>query len=589
MLRGEGRLGTHPPCPNPTWAQRACAVAAPLVALACAGVDPAPPVDTAVVAPTTSTFDPPDPDTEDTSTPEDTGTSPAEPWQPSTTAALVGPLTDVPPARCDELTATFVQDLAQADLALEVIGDLPVEHGPGLALGDLDLDGDLDALLAVRGARLVVLDNDGTGTLTPTAGWTVDGGPLPDASAVALADVDGDGDLDVALGRAEGSPDLVLRQVAVGQWSAEELPDSAGERVTPTFFDADGDGWLDLFVGAYVHEFDPTVQTDSDGTGLYLSRDGGSRFELATDRLPQRAQRALAFQGAPLDAEGDGDLDLFLSTDCYAAGVCEIPPMLLLNDGAGWFTEAEDCACDGRISAMGASVGDPDDDGDADLYVSNFGPSRFYLNEGDGSFLEALMAFGLEPFEDATYIGWGSRFVDVDMDGDDELYLTTGGTLPFYSGSTTLTELPGALFRDDGLVFDDVTAELGIDTWSVGRSVVSGDLDGDGRPELVLSSYLRVRVLAFGGGCPNAFTLRLDAGPGNRQGIGARVEMTVGDRTSTHRVLPSGTFSSSSPALHLGLGTSATASRVTVRWPDGATTTVEDVAAGSELELSRWP
>ncbi len=490
------------------------------------------------------------------------------------------------PARCDALD--IVEAQAWPEDVLPRLHDVQGTQ-PGVALGDLDGDGFIDALFAYSGGSLL-LRNDGTGALVDDGVLTVDGGAPPWAQAAAFADIDGDGDLDAHLGRWFGAEDLLLWNDGTGAFTSTPLAGSEGTTFSGSFADADADGDLDLYVAAGAMNMDFEAIRDGAQVGdpnlLYLQEDGA--LVLAEGRLPDGTLHGISFQGAWLDADGDHDLDIYVAND---AGPFIEPNHLLLNDGAGSFTLAEDCACDLVMFAMGAAVVDPDGDGSPDLYVTDVGGPNLLVNQRDGTFVDATLARGADiPATPSSMTSWGVVGTDLDGDRRADLVVTFGQSGKNFDAAgvtgedgeaqpdvVLLGNGDGGYTRAEGLSFADPSRT---------RAVAVGDLDRDGRPDLVTAGKHFFRAWRTEGGCGPGLTITTDAGGADRQGIGARVSVEVAGEVTHQWMLPGAMGASSAPELYFGLGGAEVADRVTVRWVDGEETVLTDVPAGP-LGVSR--
>ena len=258
---------------------------------------------------------------------------------------------------------------------------------------------------------------------------------------LALGDVDGDGDDDIYLGGAAGFPGKLFRNEGKGRFvdSFETAleSDSASEDMGAVLFDADGDGDTDLYVVSGGNECSPgdTVLRDR----LYLN-DGLGNFASATAaNLPDLRDSGGCVAAADFDR--DGDLDLFVGGRAVPGRYPVTPESRLLQNKGGVFTDATDSLAPGlRLSGLvtGAVWSDADGDGWLDLMTSNeWGPVKLFRNH-DGRLADETKEAGLEP-----YRGWWNSLAaaDLDHDGDMDLVAANFGLNTKYKASPEHPEL----------------------------------------------------------------------------------------------------------------------------------------------------
>jgi hypothetical protein len=230
----------------------------------------------------------------------------------------------------------------------------------------------------------------------------------------------------------------------------------------------------------------------------------GLRVEFARGSADYFMPESIGAGLAVFDADGDGDLDLYVVNGFHEPGKLGPDPRgrnrLFLQEADGTFRDAtDDSGADDAHYGMGAAVGDVDGDGDLDLYVTNYGPDRMLRNDGGGRFTDITEEAGL-----ANEL-WGTSagFFDMEGDGDPDLFVTNyviydprrtlgrdDAGRPEYPGPERRPPTPDRLFRNDGGGrFTDVTAASGIGTRpGKGLGVLFEDLNGDGKTDVYVAN-----------------------------------------------------------------------------------------------------
>ena len=492
----------------------------------------------------------------------------------------------------------------------------------GSAFFDYDNDGDQD-LYITNGSRFegfspaakptnYLYRNDGDRFTNTTAVASV--GDTSWSMGCAVADYDNDGDLDLYV--TNYGRNTFYRNNSDGKF--EDFTEKAGIGnkqwgVGCAFGDTDLDGDVDLYVANYINfsrDYQSTVpciwktedifcgprgllpasdvfyRNNSDGTFSDFSQEAGIAAE-------EHYGYGVVFG----DFNRDGWPDIFVAND-------STPNSLYQNQGNGTFVDeglnaGVAYSGDGtEQGCMGAAVGDYDNDGHFDIFVTNFEGeyNTLYKNQGGGFFLDVSFVSRIAS-RGIPEVGWGVGFFDFDNDGDQDLFVANGHTYPQADLPHTNNSYaePNFLYQNLGNgTFTEVSerAGPGFALLKVSRGTSFADYDGDGDIDLfVLNLNDTPNLLRNDGGNQgNYLQIATIGSSSNRDGIGTRIELSAAGKRQVSEVR-SGTsyLSHNDLKVHFGLGEIMHVDSLVLYWPSGMVQTVRDVAANQALTIREPP
>jgi enediyne biosynthesis protein E4 len=428
----------------------------------------------------------------------------------------------------------------------------------------------------------------------------------------AAADYDGDGRTDLYVTYYR-TPNQLWRNQGDGRFedvtAASGTGGPAGRWSTgATFGDYDGDGDLDLFVAGYV-ALDPArlpepgenrycrhhglpVNCGPRGlTGekdLLFRNDGGGRFSDVSVEIGVADPEGYYGLGAlfiPLAAPEPPAL--FVAND-------STPNLLYRRRGGRYVDEALQSGValseeGNEQAAMGIAWGDYDGDGRVDFYVTNFVDdyNTLYRNLGDGRFEDITRRARLAQ-PTWLYMGWGTAFADLDLDGWPDLLVANGHVYPQVDTlrMPTRYRMPVQVFRNSGDGTFEELPRAAAPGEAVGRGLAVADFWNERRASFVVNTLDGPPMLFRSrGSTGRSISLRLQGLSPNTEAIGARVEATAGGRRLTAVVASGGSYLSSHDSrVLLGAG-AARDVEVTVVWPDGRVQRCGPVETGHGYRL----
>jgi enediyne biosynthesis protein E4 len=494
--------------------------------------------------------------------------------------------------------------------------------GGGACILDFDNDGWEDIYLAGGMGKDLLLRNNRNGTFSDV--YDVSG--LTESSSfvtqgAASADVNKDGLVDILIttitSKTEkkeiprapnllfiNNGDATFRNATTDYGLSDLLSFSQGA----CFGDINADGYPDLFIGNYFQEYSGKLNIMNDAMivgsnqmsrGYLLMNEDGKYFSDEYNEYGLK-HKGFGFGGAFTDFDNDGDLDILINHDF---GYKSTPNLLMSNQypDESFVDVGKEKDMDRKMNAMGVAVGDYNNDGLMDYYLTNIRANHFMVNQGHNKpFVnrakELGTAYNFIGDKKGRYlaIGWGANFGDFDNDTDLDLFVSNGCLNP------NVAPVPDFYFENNNGVFSQKSEEAGISNYGIGRGSVVFDYDNDGDLDLLVVNQQQVNSVVEFESVTKLY--RNDSKKGNwtkvslkgfysdTKGIGSRVEVVV-DSIKMIREIDggSGYISQTSTIAHFGLADAKIIDSIIVKWIGGEKQILLNQPANKLIQITQEP
>jgi hypothetical protein len=404
------------------------------------------------------------------------------------------------------------------------------------------------------------------------------------SSGPLIIDINGNGSRDLIFGSVGANANVTLYLNQDNNTfikTQSEFPNSKTFGISAADTDKDGD--LDLFFSRWL----------LDSFHAYFSNDGAGNFTDVTSTKINASSYQSSFTPVFVDINNNNWLDLLLTSDFSSS-------KYFLNDQSGNM-EVQSRTNITDENGMGAAIGDYDNDGDFDWFVTSIYDqdgdaegswgvtgNRLYNNDGNGQFHDVSLSSGVNHGS----WGWGTCFADFNNDMYLDIFHVNGFPSLLVGESDFVNDASRMFINNKDGKFFEFSRALNLNDTGMGRAILCFDNDRDGDIDILVSnnrgeSKFYQNNLDNGN---NYITLKLLQGNTNIDAIGAKIQLIAGGTTQIRQILAGGSFASSSPtAQHFGLAQSSSIDSILITWPDNTTQLLQNIEVNQYLTISKKP
>ena len=484
---------------------------------------------------------------------------------------------------------------AQTFAHIEATSGLNIEKNNGVAVADYDGDNDLDIFVVAVAmdddsdpnshSRLFKNNNDGSFTDVTEASGLINLLPFNNnlkeitgltglRHGVSWGDYDNDGFPDLFLTNSN-SVQLFHNEkngtfVDVTQ-SSGIIGNNICRNMGATWFDFNKDGYLDLFINSwkvcnantlYINNRDGTFTNKTSQTGL----------------IPKIA--VSSFTAVPFDINNDDWMDLYVSNDFKK------PNSLFVNKGGNSFVDkSSDYNLDSKMDDMGITVGDFNNDGFFDFFITGIDENALLQNDGTNHFTEVSAENNIT----GTGWAWGTHFADFDLDGDLDLFIANG--YKFATRSEEKNVYYKNLKTEGGIGFEDYSAQTNLNENTISVEAIDFDYDNDGDLDLFVTNsnsasffYENKVINNESANSKHWVEVKLQGTVSNRDAIGTQLTVKTTSGILKRYYTGVGFFGQSLQAVHFGLNENTKILELTIQWPSGQVDTYNNLAVDKILK-----
>ncbi len=368
----------------------------------------------------------------------------------------------------------------------------------------------------------------------------------------------------------DGFPDLLMTHsykvqlfINLGNGSFLDFTQTAGleeenscRNTGAAWFDYNNDGHLDI----YISDWD-----ECGGNTVYRNNGNGTFTDVSIESAAGGSGGLASYTPFPFDFNEDGLTDIYVTNDF------DEPNDLFINlDGISFSQQAVQFGLNSMADDMGVAIGDYNNDGHFDLFITAIDKNILYTNQGDNTFLDEAAIRNV----DNTGWAWGTKFADFDLDGDEDLFVVNG--YEFELRSTEYNVYYRNMNEEGQNTFIEASEEVQLHDLTMSVEAVDFDYDNDGDIDLFVTNtdqpsiFYENKLLNFDQPADLSwFKLDLEGSVSNRDAIGTIVTLTTENRSLKRYYSGVGFLGQSLQPVHFGLNTDEQVVEVQIEWPSG--------------------